>query len=148
MPRWYCSNNRSNACRSPVWARRTLGVNVQSSVALGEQVIVQGRLKVRDEERGGQHWISVDIDAFAIGHDLSRGTSAFRRAKRPEQLPAERPPTGQGEPAWESATPPGEQEEPGAGDAAKTLAAAREPATAETAARAEAESVPEPAGVA
>ncbi|MEI5103393.1 single-stranded DNA-binding protein [Streptomyces sp. PmtG] len=131
-----------------VWARRTLGVNVQSSVALGEQVIVQGRLKVRDEERGGQHWLSVDIDAFAIGHDLSRGTSAFRRAKRPGQLPAERPPTGQGEPAWESATPlgepgePGGPGEPGEGDAAETPAAPRETAAAET------ESVPEPAGVA
>lgn len=62
-----------------VWARRTLGSNVQGSLAIGEPVIVQGKLKVRDEERGGQHWTSADIDAITIGHDLSRGTAAFRR---------------------------------------------------------------------
>ncbi|MGY0024110.1 single-stranded DNA-binding protein [Streptomyces sp. YJ-C3] len=65
-----------------VWARGTLGSNVQGSVSIGEPVIVQGRLKVRDEERGGQHWTSADIQATAVGHDLSRGTSAFRRGIR------------------------------------------------------------------
>ncbi|EPH44166.1 putative Single-stranded DNA-binding protein 1 [Streptomyces aurantiacus JA 4570] len=65
-----------------VWAWRQLGVNTQGSLAVGEPVIVQGRLRVRDEERGGQHWRSVDIDAYAIGHDLARGTSAFRRSGR------------------------------------------------------------------
>ncbi|MBM7167171.1 single-stranded DNA-binding protein [Streptomyces sp. G44] len=65
-----------------VWARRALGSNVQGSLAVGEPVIVQGRLKVRDEERGGQHWTSADIDAQTIGHDLSRGTAAFRRVGR------------------------------------------------------------------
>ncbi|TGB13290.1 single-stranded DNA-binding protein [Streptomyces sp. MZ04] len=62
-----------------VWANRALGANVQASLAIGEPVIVQGRLKVRDEERGGQHWTSADIDAMTVGHDLSRGTAAFRR---------------------------------------------------------------------
>ncbi|MFD9071548.1 single-stranded DNA-binding protein [Streptomyces lasiicapitis] len=65
-----------------VCAWRQLGVNAQGSLAVGEPVIVQGRLRVRDEERGGQHWRSVDIDAYAIGHDLARGTSAFRRTGR------------------------------------------------------------------
>ncbi|MFJ8826399.1 single-stranded DNA-binding protein [Streptomyces sp. NPDC102467] len=65
-----------------VWAKGPLGANVQGSVSIGEPVIVQGRLKVRDEERGGQHWTSADIQATAVGHDLSRGTSAFRRAAR------------------------------------------------------------------
>lgn len=63
-----------------VWSWRTLASNVSASVAVGEPVIVQGRLKVRDEERGGQHWTSVDIEALSVGHDLARGTSAFRRA--------------------------------------------------------------------
>ncbi|MFE6894115.1 single-stranded DNA-binding protein [Streptomyces sp. NPDC057694] len=65
-----------------VWANGPLGANVQGSITIGEPVIVQGRLKVRDEERGGQHWTSADIQASTIGHDLSRGTSAFRRATR------------------------------------------------------------------
>lgn len=62
-----------------VWARRSLGANVQGSLTIGEPVIVQGKLRVRDEERGGQHWTSADIDATTVGHDLSRGTAAFRR---------------------------------------------------------------------
>ncbi|WP_432133074.1 MULTISPECIES: single-stranded DNA-binding protein [unclassified Streptomyces] len=67
-----------------VWANRKLAVNVQSSVSLGEPVIVQGRLKVRSEVREGQTWTSADIDAVAIGHDLARGTDAFRRGGAPE----------------------------------------------------------------
>ncbi|QDQ11627.1 single-stranded DNA-binding protein [Streptomyces spectabilis] len=113
-----------------VWARRALGANVQSSLSVGEQVIVQGRLKVKDEERGGQHWVSVDIDAHAIGHDLTRGTSAFRRGRPPAQAPLER------EPAWETPV-----EGPGEGvDAASGTAA-----DAATDGTAEAEATPEAA---
>ncbi|AJE85583.1 single-strand DNA-binding protein [Streptomyces albus] len=73
-----------------VWARRALGVNAAASLGLGEPVVVQGRLKVRSEDRGGQHWSSVDIEATAIGHDLARGTAAFRRA-RPEYAGGQQP---------------------------------------------------------
>ncbi|WP_338696609.1 single-stranded DNA-binding protein [Streptomyces sp. Q6] len=82
-----------------VWARGMLGTNVQGSVAIGEPVIVQGRLKVRDEERGGQHWTSADIQATSVGHDLSRGTSAFRRAARKAQ--AEEDQRARDEPSFE-----------------------------------------------
>ncbi len=81
-----------------VWARRALGSNVQASLAVGEPVIVQGRLKVRDEERGGQHWTSADIDAQAIGHDLSRGTAAFRRVGRADAALTAPPPLREPEP--------------------------------------------------
>ncbi|MFJ3820255.1 single-stranded DNA-binding protein [Streptomyces nodosus] len=67
-----------------VWARRSLATNVAASVAVGDPLVVQGRLKVRTEQRDGQGWLSADLDAAAIGHDLSRGTSAFRRSQRPE----------------------------------------------------------------
>ena len=81
-----------------VWANRTLATNVGASVSVGDPVIVQGRLKVRTEVREGQSWTSADIDAVAIGHDLSRGTSAFRRPSREgEPASAQRP-----EPSWES----------------------------------------------
>ncbi|MFI8090339.1 single-stranded DNA-binding protein [Streptomyces sp. NPDC086080] len=84
-----------------VWANRQLATNTAASLSVGEPVIVQGRLKVRTEPREGQQgWMSADIDAVAIGHDLSRGTAAFRRAPRPEPSAApDRP-----EPNWE--TPP------------------------------------------
>ncbi|MFD5425561.1 single-stranded DNA-binding protein [Streptomyces sp. NPDC127084] len=65
-----------------VWAWRGLGQNLAASVAVGEPLVVQGRLRVRDEEKEGQRRTFVDIDAVAVGHDLSRGTSAFRRVAR------------------------------------------------------------------
>ncbi|SER84151.1 single-strand DNA-binding protein [Streptomyces sp. yr375] len=68
-----------------VWANRHLAANAMASLNVGDPVIVQGRLKVRTEQREGQQgWTSADIDAVAIGHDIARGTSAFRRSGRPE----------------------------------------------------------------
>jgi single-strand DNA-binding protein len=81
-----------------VWANRQLAVNAAASLSVGEPVIVQGRLRVRMEVREGQqNWTSADIDAVAIGHDLARGTSAFRRAAKPETASPQRP-----EPNWET----------------------------------------------
>ncbi|GAA3234073.1 single-stranded DNA-binding protein [Streptomyces thermocoprophilus] len=87
-----------------VWANRQLAVNAASSLSVGEPVVVHGRLKVRMDVRDGQNWTSADIDAVAIGHDLSRGTAVFRRTGRGE-APAtpDRP-----EPNWE--TPPATSE--------------------------------------
>ncbi|MFI8346532.1 single-stranded DNA-binding protein [Streptomyces sp. NPDC085596] len=90
-----------------VWANRQLAVNVAASVEVGQPLVVQGRLKVRTEVREGQQqaWASADIDAVTIGHDLTRGTAAFRRSAKPETPPrAEVRP----EPQWE--TPPAEPE--------------------------------------
>ncbi|AOR34283.1 single-stranded DNA-binding protein [Streptomyces fodineus] len=85
-----------------VWANRQLAVNVSACVEVGQPVVVQGRLKVRTEVRDGQQqWASADIDAVAIGHDLSRGTAVFQRAAKPETaLTATRP-----EPNWETPRP-------------------------------------------
>ncbi|MFC3577638.1 single-stranded DNA-binding protein [Streptomyces yaanensis] len=85
-----------------VWARRSLATNVAASVAVGDPLVVQGRLKVRTEQRDGQGWLSADLDAAAIGHDLSRGTSAFRRSSRPEAQTGASP---QPEPNWETEPP-------------------------------------------
>lgn len=65
-----------------VWAWRTLASNLTGSVSVGEPLVVHGRLKVREEEREGQRRTFVDIEATAVGHDLTRGTSAFRRVVR------------------------------------------------------------------
>lgn len=101
-----------------VWARRTLAANVTSSVSVGDPVVVQGRLRVRTERtEEGESRTWADIDATAVGHDLARGTSAFRRNARdsrdvkvePGAVPASPPPpdlqrAAGAEPDWE--TPP------------------------------------------
>ncbi|MER7173396.1 single-stranded DNA-binding protein [Streptomyces mesophilus] len=67
-----------------VFAWRGLAENVASSVSLGDPVVIQGRLKVKQESgvSGTQSVLGVDIEALALGHDLSRGTAAFRRVSR------------------------------------------------------------------
>ncbi|MEV7414683.1 single-stranded DNA-binding protein [Streptomyces sp. NPDC089919] len=66
-----------------VWARRSLATNLAGSVSVGEPLVVHGRLRVRDEEEAeGRRRFSADVDALAVGHDLSRGTAAFRRMAR------------------------------------------------------------------
>ncbi|WP_406367080.1 single-stranded DNA-binding protein [Streptomyces sp. NBC_01546] len=64
-----------------VWARRTLAVNLAGSVSVGEPLVVHGRLRVREDspDAEGHRWVAAEIDATAIGHDLNRGTAAFRR---------------------------------------------------------------------
>jgi single-strand DNA-binding protein len=73
-----------------VWAWRALAANLKSSVSVGEPLVVHGRLRVRDDERDGQRRTFVDIEAAAVGHDLTRGTSAFRRVARAAPAPAGR----------------------------------------------------------
>ncbi|MGW2828087.1 single-stranded DNA-binding protein [Streptomyces sp. NPDC001286] len=89
-----------------VWANRQLATNAAASLNVGDPVVVQGRLKVRTDVREGQNWTSADLDAIAIGHDLARGTSAFRRAVRTDPAAA----ASQPEPNWE--TPPGDSGDP------------------------------------
>ena len=64
-----------------VWARRALAVNLAGSVSVGEPLVVHGRLRVRDDPPDGEgnRWFAAEIDAIAVGHDLNRGTAAFRR---------------------------------------------------------------------
>lgn len=77
-----------------VWAWRSLGENVAGSVGIGEPVIVQGRLRVHDREDKGQNYLTANVDAVTVGHDLNRGTSAFRRVLKPRTEWADRAPGG------------------------------------------------------
>ncbi|MFE9426232.1 single-stranded DNA-binding protein [Kitasatospora sp. NPDC006697] len=65
-----------------VTAWRWLAANVVSSLEKGQPVMVSGRLKVREWEDEGKRRSVVEIDARSIGHDLGRGTSAFRWSVR------------------------------------------------------------------
>ncbi|CAM5329999.1 hypothetical protein GCM10010329_38210 [Streptomyces spiroverticillatus] len=65
-----------------VWARRSLAGNVAGSVDIGDPLVVYGRLRVKDGDKDDRRWLSADVDAVAVGHDLTRGTSAFRRVAK------------------------------------------------------------------
>src|SRR5512142_3021066 len=59
---------------------RRLAENVEASVITGDPVIVTGRIYTRDwVGDDGQHRVSYEMDAVAVGHDLARGRSKFER---------------------------------------------------------------------
>lgn len=63
-----------------VTAFRQLAVNVSRSLVKGERAIVQGRLKVREWSDGERSGVQVEIEASAIGHDLTWGTTSLVRS--------------------------------------------------------------------
>jgi len=63
---------------------RSLAEHVKSSVGKGDPVIVVGRLRTtRWTDAQGVDQERMIIEATSIGHDLTRGTAAFRKAIRP-----------------------------------------------------------------
>ncbi|WNI15533.1 single-stranded DNA-binding protein [Actinacidiphila sp. ITFR-21] len=62
-----------------VRAWRNLAGNVKESIGLGEPLVVQGRLKIREEEKEGRRYLTAEIEAVAVGHDLTRGIARFTR---------------------------------------------------------------------
>jgi single-strand DNA-binding protein len=61
---------------------RRLGENASVSIQLGDPVVVHGRLYSRDwvDDQGTKR-TSYELDAIALGHDLSRGVDKFARRK-------------------------------------------------------------------
>lgn len=99
---------------------RQLATNVVGSVAKGQRVVVTGRLRVREWATEDKRGTNVEIDADALGHDLSWGTASFTRTVASSLAAAQN--EGAAEPAAEEAGAP--EGEP-AGDPADELAAAR-----------------------
>lgn len=74
-----------------------LAEHVARSITKGDPVVVVGKLRT-------QSWVNQDqqrqdrlvVEASAVGHDLSRGTSTFTRRERPEQPVTEQPVTERG----------------------------------------------------
>jgi single-strand DNA-binding protein len=62
-----------------VTAFRQLAINSAGSVSKGERVLVTGKLRVRDWDNGERAGTSVEVEADAIGHDLTWGTATFTR---------------------------------------------------------------------
>lgn len=79
-----------------VFARRALARNVLQSVSKGQPVVVTGRL-------GSSEWVADDgtqrhsltLQAEAVGHDLTFGTTRFVKPVRAEETPDIDPQTGE-----------------------------------------------------
>ena len=65
-----------------VFAWRALADHVAASIRKGESVVVVGRLRVREWSDDGRPRVTVEVDAQAVGHDLSRGTARFARSHK------------------------------------------------------------------
>ncbi|MEV6345087.1 single-stranded DNA-binding protein [Actinoplanes sp. NPDC051851] len=71
-----------SSLRLRVTAWRKLAEGVASSLEVGDPVIIYGRLYTRDwvdEEKRNR--VSYELEAFSIGHDLSRGRARFFRGR-------------------------------------------------------------------
>jgi single-strand DNA-binding protein len=75
-------NGDHNVVTVTCW--RGLADNVSSSVKRGDPLLVAGRMRVRPWDTADREGSTVEIEAYSIGHDLSRGTSAFRKHKDAE----------------------------------------------------------------
>ncbi|MCF2531709.1 single-stranded DNA-binding protein [Yinghuangia soli] len=113
-----------------VVAWRRLAEHTLSSVDRGDPLVVTGRLNVREWMRDDRWHVNAEVEAWSLGHDLTRGTSRFTRAGRRDPdtqrtlaAAAERPePPGRPE---ESALL-GEQREPASSPAATHLGERKE----------------------
>jgi single-strand DNA-binding protein len=69
-----------NSLRVRVSCWRKLAEGVSSSVMVGDPVIVVGRLYTRDwTDAEGNARVAYEMEAVAVGHDLSRGRARFAR---------------------------------------------------------------------
>ncbi len=66
-----------------VSAWRGLGENVAQSLHKGMPVIVTGRYYQREYEKNEALRTAYELDATAVGPDLSRGVAEFKRVSRP-----------------------------------------------------------------
>jgi single-strand DNA-binding protein len=68
---------------------RAAAENVGQSVKKGQPVIVTGRYYQREYTVDEQVRFSYELEASAVGHDLSRGTADFRKVVRPRTMQVE-----------------------------------------------------------
>jgi single-strand DNA-binding protein len=69
-----------DSLRVRVTCWRRLAEGVASSVMVGDPLVVTGRMYTRDwTTEDGQRRVSYELEAAAVGHDLSRGRAKFLR---------------------------------------------------------------------
>jgi single-strand DNA-binding protein len=106
-----------------VTAFRQLATNAASSVVRGDRVIVSGRVRIREWEAGERKGTTVEIEADAIGHDLTWGTTAFTRVIMTSAAAGQHDDAAQ-EPPSEAATDAGGWATPGVATGAGSTDAA------------------------
>ena len=67
---------------------RTLADNVAASVRKGDRVVVTGKLTQRTYEKDGERRTVMEIDASAVGFELTRGAVLAHRPPRVERVAA------------------------------------------------------------
>jgi len=94
-PRWFDSK-RSEWVDGPsqwytVKAWRQLADNCRDSLRRADPVVVHGRLSQSTWVKDGVERTALEVTAVSVGHDLSLGTSQFRRAlpRRDERAEAQ-----------------------------------------------------------
>lgn len=91
--RWFDRNKNAWVDGETNWftitAFRQLAINASSSISKGERILVTGKLKVRDWDNGERSGTSVELEADALGHDLTWGNSAFTRTVLVREEPIE-----------------------------------------------------------
>ena len=59
---------------------RQLAMNAAASINKGDRVVVAGRLRIREWQAGDKSGTNIEVDADALGHDLSWGSTVFSRS--------------------------------------------------------------------
>ncbi|ANJ26841.1 single-stranded DNA-binding protein [Agromyces aureus] len=84
---------------------RQLAKNASSSIRRGDRVVVHGRLRLRSWESGEKSGTAIEIDAEAVGHDLTWGTTSLSKTRAagasggPDAAAAASPTVAEGWPA-------------------------------------------------
>jgi single-strand DNA-binding protein len=96
-PRWFDSK-RSEWVDAPtqwytVKAWRQLADNCRDSLRRADPVVVHGRLGQSTWFKDGVERSSLEVTAVSVGHDLSLGTTQFRRAPKRDERAETRPET-------------------------------------------------------
>jgi len=102
---------------------RALAENVVDSIAKGQPVFVHGKVRLHtwDDAKGQSH-AELDINAKAVGHDLTRGVTSFRKASPARREPGNDLPAGELAPVgpatdvWATPLMPPDDDAPDTGD--------------------------------
>lgn len=88
-PRRWDKNQRQYVDGATNWITvqcwRDLALHVRDSLRRGDPVVVVGRLKTEEWTKDEIRHSRFVLDASTVGHDLTRGVSAFRRVPRPSE---------------------------------------------------------------